>query len=160
MLVVFDIDGTLADVEHRMHYIMPQPPKDPVTGRKVMRRFDLFHKACVDDTPIWPVVDVYLRFIADPNVRVVLLTGRPMSARYDTEQWFIRNGLEGYDALYTKPSGQDMMPDKESKSQAAAQIERDFGEPIAMVFEDRERVVQMWKERGTFVFNVAQVEVR
>ncbi len=160
MLVVFDIDGTLADVEHRMHFIMPQPPIDPVTGRKVPRRFDLFHKACVDDTPIWPVVDIYRRLVADPNVRVVLLTGRPMSARYDTEQWFIRNGLEGYDALYTKPAGQDMQADKESKSIAAAQIEREFGEPIAMVFEDRDRVVQMWKARGTFVFNVAQVEVK
>lgn len=158
MLVVFDIDGTLADVEHRMHYIMPNPPVDPDTGRKVPRRFDMFHKSCVYDTPIQPVVDIYLRMVADPNVKVVLLTGRPMSARYDTEQWFIRHGLTGYNALYTKPAGHDMMADKESKRLAADQIEREFGEPITMVFEDRDRVVQMWKARGTFVFNVAQFE--
>ena len=155
-LVVFDIDGTLANCEHRMHHIKPDPAIDPVTGRKVKRRFDLFHKACVDDTPITPVVDIFLRMVADPNVIVVLLTGRPMSARYDTTQWFTKHGLDGYDELFTKPSGQDMMPDKQQKLMIAEHIEKKYGMPISMVFEDRSRVVEMWKERGTFVLNVEQ----
>lgn len=159
MLCVFDVDGTLANCDHRMHYIKPNPSHDPVTGRKIPRRFDLFHNACVDDTVIQPVADIYRRLVADPNTKVVLLTGRPMSVRYYTQDWFTRNGLDGYDGLYTKPSGQDMMPDVESKRLAADRIERDFGMPISMVFEDRARVVAMWRARGNFVFDVAQVTV-
>lgn len=157
MLTIFDIDGTLCNCEHRMHHIKPEFARDPVTGRKNQRRYDLFHQACVDDTVIEPVATIYRRFVLDPDVRVVLLTGRPMSARYHTEQWFARHNLIGYDALYTKPAGQDMLADVDSKAQAADQIEQEFGMPIAMVFEDRDRVVKMWKQRGTFVFDVAQM---
>lgn len=157
MLVIFDLDGTLADCNHRLHWIRPQPPVDPVTGKKVKRRFDYFERDIPLDTPIVPVVDIYLQFIDDPAVTVVLLTGRNESARSDTTQWLTKHGLDGYQQLYMKPYGSSFMPDTEQKSTLADQIEKDWDAPISMVFEDRARVVEMWKQRGTFVFNVEQV---
>jgi hypothetical protein len=37
-------------------------------------------------------------------------------------------------------------------------VEAQYGRKVDMVFEDRQRVVAMWKERGTFVLDVLQHE--
>lgn len=155
MLVVFDLDGTLADVQHRMHFIRPNPPIDPVTGKKVKRRFDLFHHACVDDGVIEPVAYFYKKFVADPDVTVVVLSGRDIATLNATVDWFDRKGLPQPDEMLLK-SGDQHTPDVEQKRINADRLEKKYGEPIAMVFEDRQRVVKMWKERGTFVFDVLQ----
>lgn len=155
MLVVFDLDGTIADVRHRMHYIRPDPPVDPVTNKKVKRRFDLFHHACVDDGVIEPVAYFYRKFCADPDVTVVVLSGRDFATHDKTVQWFNDNDLPLPDEMHLK-QGDQHLPDVEQKRTRANLIERKYGRPIDMVFEDRDRVVAMWKERGTFVFNVDQ----
>jgi hypothetical protein len=152
-LVIFDIDGTISDPTHRMKYIFPAP--DQVTGKKGKRRFDLFHNACDQDTLLTPVVNIYRRFVADPDVIVVLLTGRPDHVRDKTEAWFVQHGLEGYDELFLK-TGDQHIPDFEQKASVADHVEEKYGQPIDMVFEDRQRVVAMWKRRGTFVFDVIQ----
>lgn len=155
MLVCFDLDGTLADVNHRLHYIRPNPPIDPVTGKKVKRRFDLFHAACVDDGLIEPVAYFYRMFVADPNTTVVVLSGRDNATMYQTVNWFEENLLPQPDELILK-QGDQYTPDVEQKRIQAERLEKKYGRPIDMVFEDRDRVVAMWKERGTFVFNVDQ----
>ncbi len=155
MLVVFDLDGTLADVRHRMHHIRPDPPVDPMTGKKVKRRFDLFHHACVDDGLIGPVAYFYNRFVADPVATVVVLSGRDHATYDKTVDWFKRNGLALPDEIILK-QGDQHTPDVEQKRLHADRLEAKYGRPIDMVFEDRDRVVQMWKDRGTFVFNVDQ----
>lgn len=155
MLVIFDLDGTLADVRHRMHYIKPNPAIDPVTGKKVKRRYDLFHHACVDDGVVEQVAYFYRMFVADPDVTVVVLSGRDIATHQKTAKWFSDNDLPMPDELMLK-SGDQQTPDVEQKKHAANYLERKYGKPISMVFEDRQRVVKMWKERGTFVFDVLQ----
>jgi phosphoglycolate phosphatase-like HAD superfamily hydrolase len=155
-LVIFDLDGTLADCSHRLHWILPQPPIDPIIGKKVKRRFDKFEQDIPNDIPIQSVVNIYKRFIADPDVIVVLLSGRNESARDDTTKWLTKWNLDGYAQLYMKASGGSYVPDTEQKLKLANQIEKDWGQSIDMVFEDRARVVEMWKKRGTFVLNVDQ----
>lgn len=159
MLVIFDLDGTLADCGHRMHHIMPQPPIDPVTGKKNKRRYDLFHHACVDDTVIEPVAGFYRTFVADPAVTVVVLSGRDAATYDKTVQWFADNSLPMPDELLLK-QGDQQLPDVEQKRFHADRLEKKYGKPISMVFEDRARVVAMWKARGTFVFNVDQADTQ
>ena len=154
-LVIFDIDGTLACAQHRIKYIRPDPSHDPVTGKKYGRRYDLFHGACDLDPPIPAVVDIYRRMVADPDVTVILLTGRPDRVREKTEQWFVDHDLLGYDELFLK-TGDQNVPDVEQKSAIADALEAKYGRKIDMVFEDRQRVVAMWKARGTFVLDVLQ----
>jgi phosphoglycolate phosphatase-like HAD superfamily hydrolase len=155
MLVVFDLDGTLADVRHRMHFIRPDPAVDPVTGKKVKRRFDLFHMACDQDGVIEPVAYFYRKFVADPDATVVVLSGRD-NATYDkTVQWFANKSLPLPDEILLK-QGDQHTPDVEQKRFHADRLESKYGKRISMVFEDRDRVVAMWKDRGTFVFNVEQ----
>lgn len=154
-LVIFDLDGTLANCGHRMHYIKPNPPVDPVTGKKIPRRYDLFHHACVDDTVIEPVARLYRAFVADPAVTVVVLSGRDAATYEKTVAWFAANDLPLPDELLLKVGNQNL-PDVEQKRFQADRLEKRYGKPISMVFEDRDRVVAMWKARGTFVFNVEQ----
>lgn len=155
MLVIFDLDGTLADVRHRLHYIKPDPAVDPVTGKKVKRRFDLFHSSCIHDGVIEPVAYFYRKFVADPDVTVIALSGRATSAYDKTVDWFRNNNLSLPDEILLK-TGDQYMPDVVQKRLQADRLEEKYGRVIDMVFEDRDRVVQMWKDRGTFVFNVDQ----
>ena len=155
MLVVFDLDGTLADVTHRLHYIRPNPPIDPVTGKKVKRRFDLFHHACVDDGVVEPVAYLYRQFVANPDVTVIVLSGRDAATLDKTKQWFVDNDLPMPDDMILK-NGDQHARDVDQKRAIADQLERRYGRKIDMVFEDRQRVVAMWKERGTFVMDVLQ----
>ena len=152
ILMIFDVDGTLADCEHRLHHIK----KKDDDGRKKKARFDLFEAEIPYDSPILPVVNIYKRMVADPNIIVVLLTGRGEKSRELTEKWFTDHGLNGYDALYMKPRANSSMPDTKQKRAAHDQIVERYGMPVAMVFEDRDRVIDMWKEMGVFVFNVNQ----
>lgn len=154
-LVVFDLDGTLADVTHRLHYIRPNPAIDPDTGKKVKRRFDLFHEACDQDTLITQVAYFYHLFTKDPHSTVVVLSGRDHATYDKTVTWFKQNYLLMPDDLILKQGDQNT-PDVEQKRFQADRIEKKYGRKIDMVFEDRDRVVQMWKDRGTFVFNVDQ----
>ena len=155
MLVVFDLDGTIADVRHRMHHIKPNPSHDPVTGKRVPRRYDLFHAACGQDGVIHPVAQIYEDFVRNPDVTVIVLSGRDHSEYDKTVYWFQTRGLLLPDELILK-QGDQMVPDTEQKARIADELEAKYGRKISMVFDDRDRVVKMWKERGTFVFNVEQ----
>ena len=45
--IVVDIDGTIANGEHRVHHIL-QEPKD----------WDAYYSKCDGDKPIWPIVNL------------------------------------------------------------------------------------------------------
>jgi hypothetical protein len=138
-----------------MHHIKPDPAHDPVTGKRVQRRYDRFHHACVDDGVVEQVAYFYRLFVADPNATVVVLSGRDAATFDKTAQWFQDNDLPLPDELILK-QGDQMVPDTEQKARIADRLEAHYGKPIHMVFDDRDRVVAMWKARGTFVFNVDQ----
>ena len=54
--IIFDVDGTIADVEHRRHL---------VNGDKGFKPdWNAFRKATEDDTPVQWVCDIAKRFIA------------------------------------------------------------------------------------------------
>ena len=129
MLVVFDLDGTIADVRHRMHFIRPNPPIDPVTGKKVKRRFDLFHHACVDDGVIEPVAYFYRKFCADPDVTVIVLSGRDIATHDKTVDWMTRKNLPLPDELCLK-AGDQNTPDVQQKAFQADRLESKYGRPI------------------------------
>lgn len=142
---IFDLDGTLADCEHRLTYI-----------RNGQRNWAKFHAGIPDDGVIEAVAMIYRTMIADPDMRVILLTGRNESDREITENWLYKHKLTGYDMLLMKqkPHAKDV----EQKGAALDMLVHMYGQMPMAVFEDRPRVVKMWNERGVFVFDVAQGE--
>lgn len=79
-VAVFDIDGVLADVTHRLHHLQSRP-KD----------WDAFFSAACADPPL-PEGISRCRELA-LTCEVVYLTGRPERCRRDTRHWLTRQGL-------------------------------------------------------------------
>jgi hypothetical protein len=132
--VVVDLDGTLAHVEHRKHYIK---------GNR--RDWKAFHEACVDDTPnAWCVELVQaLRAAGHP---IALVSGRSQAVEKATLAWLeeVLGGLDGVTLTLLRPHG-NMVKDTELKREWL----RKFGkENVLFAVDDRARVVSMWREEG------------
>jgi phosphoglycolate phosphatase-like HAD superfamily hydrolase len=73
-VAVFDVDGVLADVSHRRHFI---------TGR---RNWKAFFAAAADDVPLATGIEL-ARAARDRGLELVYLSGRPEHLRAVTLDW-------------------------------------------------------------------------
>lgn len=144
MLIAFDIDGTLANADHRLHHWEAKP-----------KRWDEFKAEIINDTVIEPVAYLFREYRKYHDV--IIITARSEDSRILTEQWLYDNDLGGYDNLYMRPDG-DYRCDSIVKQELLEDVINDFGKKPDAVFEDRPRVVSMWKKLGVFVFAVYQQE--
>ena len=95
---MFDIDGVVADVRHRLHHLR----------RRRWHRF--FDEADAD-----PLLAPGAALVADLGARheIVWLTGRPEWLREVTAEWLARHGLPGTE-LHMRPDG-DYRPARDYK---------------------------------------------
>ncbi|MDX1372804.1 MAG: hypothetical protein R3321_10060, partial [Nitrososphaeraceae archaeon] len=73
-LYIFDLDGTLANIEHRVHY---------VRGKK-HRDYDTFFKQCINDKPNQWIID--LLNIVRKHGEVLILSGRSDVVEIETRR--------------------------------------------------------------------------
>ncbi len=139
---LFDIDGTLANGRHRLHHI-EKAPKD----------WDAYFAACGDDEPITHIVELARELHAPFWTAIVLVSGRSDVCRAETEAWLKRHNIP-YDAVYMREAG-DHTDDDKLKIQMLAQIRND-GYEVIMAFDDRNRVVQAWRNAGVPCAQVAE----
>lgn len=177
-MIIFDLDGTLADCEHRRHFVDASKHPDYIqnvhytdgdlhrtyvhkdTGVSFKPNWKAFNEACDRDKPIIPTSKVYSSlkkvFFAES---FVIWSGRCESVRRQTEWWlntFIDSSIYWDDnRLKMRPEG-DSTPDDELKERWLREYIAGGGKPVSMVFDDRPKVVRMWQKRGIFVFNCAQ----
>ena len=145
MDVIVDIDGTVADCRHRLHWISSKP-----------KNWKAFYAAVSQDVPIIPVITVIRRLAHSSGDRIIYCSGRPESTGLDTVRWIKKHvGVEG--PLYMRADG-DFRSDDVVKEELLAKIRQDGRDPF-MVFDDRKRVKQMWVRNGLFVFDVNQHDV-
>lgn len=140
--VIFDVDGTIADVEHRRHFVS-QKPAD----------WKSFRNSTAFDTPVQWVCDIAKRFIAQGD-NVAFFSARNESERSITEKQISEWIGEGHQGLFLRPDG-DFRRDDEFKSDLADKFE-EIGGKIDLVFDDRNQVVDMWRKRGTTCVQVAE----
>ena len=145
MLVVFDIDGTLANIEHRLDYIRSKP-----------KNWKAFDAGIPNDKVNEPVAEVFQQMAKAGNT-IILASGRNERSRHATVDWLRKNGLNFYQQLYMRKAD-DFRSDDIVKQEILDQIIADYGKKPDMVFDDRPRVVRMWRDNGIFVFNVYQGE--
>jgi len=141
---IFDLDGTICDVRHRLHYITTHP-----------QNWDAWNKGLIYDTPNLAVECIYKSLFATKSVMGVELffvTGRSNDYRELTTEWLKTFGFE-WDALYMRKH-RDNRDDTIVKDEIAAEIEKTHN--ILGVFDDRKKVVDMWIKRGVWVFDVGQ----
>lgn len=141
-IIIFDLDGTLADVTHRLHHIQGEN-KD----------WDSFHKACVDDKVIESTAQIYRNLcLASARNPVYILTGRSDIVREETVQWLKDNHLWTYEELLMRDS-KNTGHDTKTKLKMLHSITNDL-DNILCVFEDRDRMVNMWRSLGVTCYQV------
>lgn len=131
--VIFDIDGTLANVAHRRHFV--------TNGN---RDWDSFF-ANMSDDPVNVPIEKLLCHLHETGNRIILSTGRGEEYRAQTEAWLVDNDIT-FDQLYMRPAG-DSRPDHVVKREMLGWILKDGYEPW-LVVDDRPSVVRMWREEG------------
>jgi hypothetical protein len=137
MNVVFDLDGTLANIDHRTHY---------VRGGK--RDWNSFFRECANDLPVPHVIAAFrAHLVADHRVRI--WSGRSDVVRAETEQWLAEAGIDPCYLEHMRAEG-DNTPDVELKRYWLSQAQH----RPDLVYDDRQRVVDMWRAEGVPCFQV------
>ena len=142
-VTIFDIDGTLADISHRLDF---------VNGAK--KDYKKFYDGIPDDKPIEPLVELAKLLILS-GVEVLFTSGRPEATRNITINWLKNNGIitDFNTRLFMRKDG-DYRPDDKIKEEILHQIQS-LGFAPKLVFEDRQKVVDMWRSHGIRVAQVA-----
>lgn len=130
-LAIIDIDGVIADVRHRVHYV-EQRPKD----------WKRFFAEAVHDEPHAEGLAVVDRLAQDHEI--VFLTGRPEHLRRDTTDWLRRHGLDTH-RLYMRPEG-DRGPSARFKVRTLRNLAR--GRSVAVVVDDDLFVIKAMQDAG------------
>jgi hypothetical protein len=206
-IIICDIDGTIANVQHRLHFI-----KNPDGSKKSYKDsdWDSFHKACVDDEPYRDVIEI-LRNLYDAGRRagiegsereIYFFSGRNDSVRNETIAWMYHHFLshsmchaveitrEEAEMWETRRVGYSLREERGGKILSSDEGGNDEGkyfflEPnlfmrsegdrrpdtviklemlqarlfskddVLCILDDRQSVVDMWRENG---FRVMQVD--
>ena len=144
MNTVFDLDGTLADGAHRLHHIQ-KSPKD----------WDSFFKDCVDDKPIEPMRALYNE-LARRNHLVAIWTGRSVAVYNETCEWLSKHRFFVSTSIRMRPEGVFTLRHRTQGDMAQGIQRRDRTRTIDLVFEDRKRVIDMWRRNGVVACQVAE----
>lgn len=140
--IIIDLDGTLCNVGHRVHFAKESPPDWPA-----------FFDACIDDTPN-PAVVALVTMAMQAHYSILYVSGRPDTHRAQTEAWLTQHGLDYHTRLLMRPAGdyrQDAIVKRELYDQHIA------GKyAILFTVDDRDQVVKMWRDLGLTCFQVAE----
>ncbi len=130
-LAVFDIDGVLADVRHRLHFLERRP-----------KSWDGFFDAAPHDPPLPD--GILLARQSAQDCEVVYVTGRPERCRKDTLDWFVRHGLPP-GRLHMR-GGRDRRPARVTKPETLRRLAA--GRTVALVVDDDEQVCDAYEAAG------------
>jgi hypothetical protein len=147
-VIVFDIDGTLANIEHRRGFVASKP-----------KNFKAFNAAIPQDTPHEEIVHLAKLFwnesvnpASDNSYKIILCSGRGEESRGVTEVQMKDFGVR-FDKLFMRKE-KDFRADNIVKVELLADIRKEFGEPF-LWFDDRKQVVDAIRSEGVRVLQVA-----
>jgi hypothetical protein len=167
-LFIFDLDGTLADLRHRRHFVEKpsceehaalRKPLDTCPNCTALRRqftpdWNAFHAACVDDTPIKPVISL-LKHLIHTGADVWVWSGRMVTVQTETMAWLGDQGiLPLISGLRMRPA-KDHTIDHVLKERWLRDLNPESRARLACVFDDRNQVVEMWRRNGVLCCQVA-----
>ena len=138
--IICDIDGTLADCEHRRHFLNQRPVD-----------WNGFFGAMGDDPLIEPVAEI-LDALDNGDWNIILCSGRPDNYREVTVQWLMDH-LIPYNELHMRAASDhrsDVIVKREMLQSFRA---RDLD--IRFVIDDRKSVVDMWRSEGLICLQAA-----
>lgn len=144
MNIVFDLDGTLANFEHRQHMI-----SDVARQKSEATAWENFFAACTKDKPIQTIINILVALV-DAGHDVSIWTGRSEAVRHETNEW-LKKFVGFIPPMRMRPVG-DFTPDSILKHRWL--VLADANPDI--VFEDRKGVVDMFRKYGIQCVQVAE----
>ena len=146
--ILFDLDGTLALIDDRRTLSTKDNGKID---------WDIFFDPnnINLDKPNQPVIKVAQMF-KDSGFRIVILSGRLKTTKDVTKKW-LENFNVPFDVLKMRPDNKQFkfMSDDDLK-QGWLDTLFTNKEDVFAVFDDRNKVVDMWRSNGLNVFQVAE----
>jgi len=140
-VIVFDLDGTICNVDHRRHWVASKP-----------KNWAAWDAGLPNDTPNEDIIWMLNSFLDAGDIRIILCSGRDSRLREATEVWLAKHNVY-YDSLYMRASG-DNRKDSIVKVELLHDIQRDWAWPWLWV-DDRDQVVKAIREQGVRVLQVA-----
>jgi hypothetical protein len=152
-MIVFDLDGTLADCSHRQHLVQGK-------SRTRIPDWNRFFAECVHDKPIQPLVTLFGYLYRAQATDLEIWSGRSEAVHRETVDWldthvfapldmsgaWLMPGSRAFVRLRMRPE-KDTCPDNILKLRFLLAA-RDAGQRIELVIDDRQKVVDMWRENG------------
>ena len=145
--VIFDLDGTLADIDTRRALSLD------MNGKMDWDKF-LDPQNIKLDEPNTPVIKM-AQMLDSQGFNIVILSGRSKATYRTTRQWLIQNDVP-FDDLHMRPTSDDWHFMKDSTLKQIwldTVVDKD---DVFAVFDDRQQVVDMWRDNGLTCFQVAK----
>ena len=148
-VVIFDLDGTLADIEARRKLATETGKMD----------WDVFFDPTNIklDVPNHPVIEM-AKILHQQGKTIVIFSGRSKATKDATAKWLEDNEVP-FNVMKMRPTGHpwQYMPDDKLKKHWLDDIfPGDQKDRILCIFDDRDKVVNMWRENGLTCFQVAE----
>ena len=143
--VIFDLDGTLADITIR---------KELATKSNGKLDWDVFFDPSNIklDVPNEPVVKM-AQMLAENDFTIIIFSGRTDKTKFTTRSWLSNNRVPFQKLVMRPHKTMNFIPDeilKKDMLDKHADID-----DIFLVVDDRNKVVKMWRSLGLTVFQVA-----
>lgn len=144
MWAIFDLDGTLADIEERRQHCTLGPGK--------LNWDEFFNPENIKMDKPNPKVIKMCHTLKRAGYEIAIFSGRSDRTRQATEEWLDLNFID-HDLLVMRPEG-DYTPDDQLKLDW---LNHHFPDRsvIDWVFDDRNKVVDMWRKEGLTCMQVA-----
>lgn len=150
-LYIFDIDGTLAIIEHRLHHLQ---------NKNDEQRWKKFYKDCSYDATNIPVMHT-METLQRAGAEIWFFSGRSEDVREETVEWlsfrssFTKERLTFRPEILTMRGSKDFREDDVLKEEWLHNMLDVDRKRLVAVFDDRDRVVAMWRRNGVPCFQVA-----
>ena len=152
-VIVCDIDGTLAEVTHRLPFLYNNYKEG--SKMKADRDWDAFFSHCYADPLIESTKEKLLAATEEYNVpreQVIFVTARPEKTRVMTEDWLDRHLPEFPANFIIMRPDNDRRPDTNVKEEIYHRFLKNKN--VIKIFDDRPAVIQMWHKYNLNVVDV------
>tara|TARA_B110000503_G_C7119469_1_gene401845 strand:+ start:1151 stop:1603 length:453 start_codon:yes stop_codon:yes gene_type:complete len=144
-VVIFDLDGTLALIDARRRKATKPNGKMDWTVFFAPENIQL-------DEPNIPVIESF-KALQKAGFSVGVFSGRDDISKKETSEWLSKHGIVP-DFLKMRRHG-SFIPDDTLKKLWLHDIMK-VGQTVMCVFDDRDKVVKMWRENNIPCFQVAE----
>lgn len=185
MVIIFDLDGCLANCEHR-RYLVDQQGEHPdyyrnpctsckngsyhridpqfhkITHKEWEPDWDAFYEACDKDTVIPAVLKLFYAACYH-NAEIYIFCDRPESLRENTLKWLNENVYDFSTLRLLLNNHERLRMRHPSNNKNEAELKEQFlndilcsGKKVHYVIENDQSCIEMYRKKGIFVFNCSQ----